>query len=297
MFQLPKEVVLPNRPPYNFEVGLTAEEYYKKLFEEGKVTEVQEIAISCGSAAHGQKEGHEDGDPENGDGTPSKSGPGVSSQDAEVIRDKVAEKISEEASRNRGTVPAGLERWAKKHRESKVDWRKLLATYIKRAYAQKAGKNDYTYQRISRRDYGEVIMPSTYEPIPSVSVVIDTSGSMGEKEIGMALGETAKILKQAGSREGVNVICVDAAVHTAKRVYSDRQIQVKGGGGTDMRVGIAEALKGKPRPDLVVVITDGYTPWPEQKPKAAIVVALTHKNTSNLPSYAKYVVVETGEGE
>lgn len=286
MFDLPGDCVTPSK--YGFPNQLTAEEYYKLLFDSGQVKQIS--IASCGSAAHGQTEPHEMDAPD-GTGTT----PGVTAQDAEVISDKIAEKVSEEASKTRGTVPAGLARWADAHRSKKVDWRKLLAAYVKRAYSQKAGKNDYTYQRLSRRHQGEqVIMPSTFEPTPSVSVVIDTSGSMGQKEVSLALSEVKKILQQMGSREGVNVLCVDAEVTSARRVYTEKQIKVKGGGGTDMTVGITEAMKMKPRPDVVVVITDGYTPWPESRPSATVVVALTNEHTE-APPWAKTVRVNSDE--
>lgn len=33
-----------------------------------------------------------------------------------------------------------------------------------------------------------------------------------------------------------------------------------------MREGISAALEAKPRPEVVVTITDGFTPWPDEKP-------------------------------
>ena len=68
------------------------------------------------------------------------------------------------------------------------------------------------------------------------------------------------------------VLACDAAVHSVKRVMRTGQLRLAGGGGTDMGAGIQTALELRPRPDVVVVITDGFTPWPEQAPKGARVV-------------------------
>ena len=70
-------------------------------------------------------------------------------------------------------------------------------------------------------------------------------------------------------------------------------IAVDNGIGTDMRVGIKDALAQLPRPDVIVVITDGWTPWPKFEPRARIVAALTKKPTSHeLPLWIKMVLVE-----
>ena len=41
--------------------------------------------------------------------------------------------------------------------------------------------------------------------------------------------------------------------------------QLQGGGGTDMVAGIDAAMSLRPRPDAVIVLTDGYTPFPHQR--------------------------------
>ena len=39
-----------------------------------------------------------------------------------------------------------------------------------------------------------------------------------------------------------------------------------------MGAGISQALRLKPRPSIVIVLTDGFTPWPSEAPKGAKVV-------------------------
>lgn len=41
--------------------------------------------------------------------------------------------------------------------------------------------------------------------------------------------------------------------------------------GTDLRTGFAKALRARPRPDVVVVLTDGQTPWPDRPPCRTVV--------------------------
>jgi len=55
-------------------------------------------------------------------------------------------------------------------------------------------------------------------------------------------------------------------------VTSARQINLVGGGGTDMGAGLVAAAKLRPRPSVIVILTDGMTPWPLEAPKGMQVV-------------------------
>jgi predicted metal-dependent peptidase len=47
----------------------------------------------------------------------------------------------------------------------------------------------------------------------------------------------------------------------------------RGGGGTDMRVPLAHATQFEP--EVVILITDGYTPWPAREPDYPLIVVCT----------------------
>ncbi len=63
-----------------------------------------------------------------------------------------------------------------------------------------------------------------------------------------------------------------------------------GGGGTDLRVGLDAAQHQ--RPDVVVVLTDGYTPWPEQAPKQGRVVIVDLVGSQQFPEWAEVIRVD-----
>jgi len=86
----------------------------------------------------------------------------------------------------------------------------------------------------------------------------------------------------------------DAAVHSAKKVFSVNQIELTGGGGTDMRIGMDKAMSSKEKPHLLIILTDGFTPWPSDAPKAKVIIALIGSSidVSSCPSYAKVVKVD-----
>jgi predicted metal-dependent peptidase len=138
-----------------------------------------------------------------------------------------------------------------------------------------SGRVDYTYRRPSRRAAAapDIVLPALERPVPEVLVLCDTSGSMGDEELATVLAEVDGLLKGVGlARNRVRVMAVDAAVHTVQQVTSARQINLVGGGGTDMGAGLVAAARLRPRPSVVVVLTDGMTPWPMEAPKGMQVV-------------------------
>jgi predicted metal-dependent peptidase len=251
----------------------------------------QQGGWDCGSAADGVRRQYE----AEGEAIDE----GIDEDRADLIRQQVAVEIRNHV-RNQGSVPGGYERWAKEVLEPVVDWRKELASLVRRTYAQVAGLRDYTYKRPSRRqaamrDSGQgIVLPAMRQPNPpKVSIVIDTSGSMSDDMLAWALSETQGVLRSLGSSgRQVRVISCDAAA-TTQRVTSIAQVELKGGGGTDMRVGIEEAMSGREKPDAVLVISDGYTAWPSEPLKGAtLIVALTDEAAAaNVPAWARTVVV------
>jgi len=279
----PKDFKLPD--------GLYAEEYYDELEKAG-------VVKKCCQAGTGHSHEGEGGDLGkgrcgSGGGNPiegeldSESG-GLSDIEQETIRDSVAKAIQEH-QKQRGDVPAGWLRWAEERFASVVPWTKLLRTQARRAWTIQQGYTHRTYSRPPRRENPPILHPRqiSYKPIPAF--VIDTSGSIDDAMLQQAVGEIYGAIRAFSS--DMYVISCDAKVHDIKRVKSPsevRKLKPKGGGGTDMRIGIEVALSQRPKPNMIVVITDGYTPWPDTKPEGLpFVVVLT--SDGETPSYAKTV--------
>jgi len=292
--ELPGHPVLPDH--FGAPDGLLAEQYYDWIgAREGRrergggATDRSDQAgegetagswLDCGSGA--------DGVPRPGDGAG-----GLPGWQAELLRRQVAQDVVAHA-KQAGTVPAGLLRWAEEFLHPKVDWRRLLAAELRRAVAQVAGAVDYSYRRPSRRSpvAGQVVLPALRRPVPEVAVVCDTSGSMTEDLLAMVLAEVEGLLRALGLARQVRVLACDTAVAPAQRVTSARQVQLVGGGGTNMGTGIAAAVALRPRPAVTVVLTDGYTPWPAAAPKGTrVVVGLIGADAPEAPPWARAVRV------
>jgi predicted metal-dependent peptidase len=217
----------------------------------------------------------------------------VSPTEAQSVRRVTADAIRAHL-RSRGNVPGGWKRWSDSVLEPTVDWRAMLAGSVRRAVGAASGAVDYTYQRPSRRaaSQSRVVLPSLRRPVPSVAIVIDTSGSMSDDAIGAALAEVAGVLRGVGIRGNrVTVRSCDAAAHVAQRVSRAEQIELSGGGGTDMRVGIDAALAQQQRPDVIVVLTDGLTPWPDHPVGARVIAGLIGDDAPPPPDWIESVPI------
>jgi hypothetical protein len=129
--------------------------------------------------------------------------------------------------------------------------------------------------RLRRGGLGLLFLDELSSAPPAVAVLIDTSGSVSDAELGTALGEVAGITRASGvGANRVTVYSCGAAVRTAQRVCAAEQLTLVGGGGTDLRVGLRRALAATPRPDVVVALTDGFAPWPEAEPGVRVVAGL-----------------------
>lgn len=277
---LPKGILLPEK--FGFPTGLLAEDYYSRLRQQLPPKPPKSSGGKSGKNGTGGE-----GDPSDGPGTPGiegagsgsdgirrkwehgkpngngdgKTPEGISEGQAELIRHEVARRV-QSAGKLQGNVPAGFRRWADGLLEPKVDYRRELACAVKQAIEQIKGHHDLTYTRLPRKSPGGgLISPASVAPNIQVAVVIDTSGSMSDKCLGEAVGELSGILKALPRQDGVKVYACDAAVHTAQKCFRADQVQLAGGGGTDMSIAYVHAAQQKPRPQLVIILTDGYTPW------------------------------------
>ncbi|MFF9066465.1 VWA-like domain-containing protein [Streptomyces sp. NPDC014891] len=198
---------------------------------------------------------------------------GLSEQQRDAVRFRVAQAVKGRP----GNTPKAWKRWAEEVFHPPQAWRDLLGAAVRSAASASGAGEDYSYGRPSRRSAGlpGVVLPSLRRRPPRVSVIVDTSGSVSDAELGGALLEVAAIARAVGGRRDlVTVMSCDAAARTVHPLCSAEGIPLVGGGGTDLRTGFSRALRTVPRPDVIVVLTDGQTPWPEERPPCRTVVGL-----------------------
>ncbi|MGW5634002.1 vWA domain-containing protein [Streptomyces sp. NPDC003832] len=256
----PTGAVLPSL--LRLPTGLLMEEYLRTASLDGLAAEL--AWLDCGSGA--------DGEPR-----PWELGPGGAHGLTRQQRDAVRFRVAEGIKGRRGTTPDGWQRWAEEAFHPPQPWRQLLGAAVRSAAGAPGVGENHTFRRPSRRSAAlpGVVLPSLRRTPPRVCVVIDTSGSVSDSELGGALLEVAAIARAVGGRRDlVSVISCDAAAGVAVPLCRAENIELIGGGGTDLRSGFARALAARPRPDVIVAFTDGQTPWPSAQPPCRTVVGL-----------------------
>ena len=242
---LPADAVMPsNLKQAN---GLAAEDYYRSIPE----GENSSGGCAGGSGVTGQREGWEEAPAENdSEGV-------VGQQGADNLRNQVAADVV--ASKQRGEdISLGICMWAEARLTAKPamlpSWRPALSRWFRDI---QRGSVDWSWSRLSRRQQERVLHPGLIAPTVSIGVVVDTSGSCEGHGEWVASVFRALLL----SRVNATIFPCDLESKPPFKLVSVRDTKkCSGGGGTDLRAGIAEASKKHAN---VLVLTDGYTPWPE----------------------------------
>jgi predicted metal-dependent peptidase len=291
---------LPGDPPlpakYGLESGDTAEVYYRQLpgarasaaseprEQSGPVKRPARERVGesegrspsggdgqdCGSGAHGERRFWElPADDEREGGTP-----GVDRVKGELVRREVARRI-DEISAYAGEVSPAWRRWARATLAPKVDYLATIRHVVRRALRESTlGRYDRTYRRPHRRQacYGEFLMPSFHQPRPRPGFLIDTSSSMEDSQLARALAELAGLTRQLGYGADVVVASCDAAVRDVRKVFGAGQVELYGGGGTDLDVGLRAFIERTHDPiDLLVIVSDCHTTWSTDVPPFPVI--------------------------
>lgn len=234
---------------------------------------------SCGSGAGGEPQ------PAEIDDGPLESGrDGMDEIDAEAVRRTVAHEVVRAVDRGDPVSP-GLDRWARDLLTPQVPWRRMLRSTLGRTVREATARAVPTWSRPDRRGdaHPDVLRPGTRHVRPDIGVVVDTSASMSQGQLDAAVTEISALLRRHAVRDLTVVVC-DAVAARPQRVRRLGDLRLRGGGGTDLRVGIDVALAGRPRPTVVVVLTDGLTPWPSSAPAGVVIVVVVIGRAAALPS-------------
>mgnify|MGYP001291491487 FL=1 len=216
------------------------------------------------SSGAGQGDDDSDGDGGGGTGFDEHDWEGAESLSEEETKD--LERDIDEAIRQgaltAGKAGGGGNRGFDDLLKVQVDWREVLREFVSNTCVG----NDYaTYARPNRRLLSQgVYMPSGIsETIEELVLALDTSGSIGQREITVMLTEAASILETVKPNK-VRVLYWGSDV-VRDEVYEMHELdqmiastKPRDGGGTDVRCVTEYMREHDISPSAVIVLTDGY---------------------------------------
>lgn len=185
----------------------------------------------------------------------------LSSAEKELLESAAKQSIENTLRRLKtedfGKLPAGLQEYLREFEKSlqpAVNWKRVLRLFANNSSKTRV-KN--TLRRPSKR-YGT--NPGIkVKKKQKILIAVDTSGSIGEKELQEFFNEIYHIWKQGTT---IQIVECDTDIHQTYFYKGETPKTVQGGGGTafDKPIRYANDLF---HPDALIYFTDGYGPNPE----------------------------------
>jgi len=185
----------------------------------------------------------------------------------DILKEKWKQKLvsaAEYSIQNRGTIPDSIQQVINELLNPQISWSEYLMKYVSRILP-----NDYTYTRPNKRSIScGCYMPSVVKEKLYIVASIDTSGSMSDEDLTLAVSELKAIAGLSPNIE-IDVIICDADIHDTIKLNSTdlSKLKMKGGGGTS-HIPVYNYVNDKLKNTKVLInFTDGYTEFPEEKNK------------------------------
>lgn len=232
-----------------------------------------------GQPGQGNSPGSGSGKPQQRDGLHGDLMPARAKSDADqaAAQQRAKQRVASAANMARlaGKLTGELERMVGDMLETKVSWVEVLREYMLRIV-----KTKDNWTRRNRR-FSDIYLPTRRSRKMGPMVFIpDTSGSMMGDDMEKICSEMSHCAQQV-EPEGIRVIWADAAVKGeqdfANNEFSYAALKPEGGGGTDMRVPLKYAEQYDPV--VVVLMTDCYTPWPDEPCPFPVICISTTKQS------------------
>jgi predicted metal-dependent peptidase len=179
-------------------------------------------------------------------------------------------------AREHGVMPGILEAIITATYADPVPWDQVLVDYMSACL-----KTEENWRRRNRR-YSDVILPS-YESdgMDELTIVADSSGSMFNKKIFERIAVAVNHIVWADDSEMSNIDVFEEG--------NEVVLHPRGGGGTDMRKPLTYVQENY-SPEVVLLLTDGFTPWPDVATPFPLIVGCT--TNAPCPDWAATIRIE-----
>lgn len=184
-----------------------------------------------------------------------------------------------QAAKAQGSVPGTMQRLVDELLAPQITW----GEYLRMQIQEKAGRDSSTWSKLNRR---RLVMPP-HIPFPgttghaagNIVAYVDTSGSVSQAELTCFMSEIAGIYQDT-SPESLLIGCVDSEAYDPMEITTVDDIddfKYEGGGGTHMPAVYPKLEELDIQPDILVILTDGYTGWDTEPPYPVVVVSTSDR--------------------
>ena len=167
-----------------------------------------------------------------------------------------------------------------------VPWRDILQQYVETTLSDRT-----TYKRPSRRSTKNIIFPSRTGERIHLWFGVDTSGSMSSDDLNDAASELVALCGEYSTWK-VTLLSCDTGAHILGTWSSEEGDQFEtidhrlmGGGGTDMdpMIVAANETDEDDRPNVLVIVTDGFIPpYEHVEEHMPVITLVTRKGNKHL---------------
>ena len=199
-----------------------------------------------------------------GTGQDLEDGEGTAQDQAQAAAEwKVKVAQAAQAAKMMGKLSAGMARLVDSILNPTVDWREVLQKFV-----IKHKTEERSFARPNRRFLSQgYYMPSrTGERMGPIAFLVDCSGSVDDEQLAQMAAEV-RMVHEDLRPEKLHVVYFDAEVTHYDCFLPDDTVQISfhGGGGTDVRAAFDFLDAEGHAADLActIVLTDGYTPYPD----------------------------------
>ena len=256
---------LKNAAHYNFEGGLSYEEYYKKLYYICPDFD----AMGIGGGKNHLAPSLEDG--QTWDYESAASASELWDEDEEMT-DAVNQQIQKAQKTNQwGSVSGSFQETITASLKIPMDYRRILSQFRASIISQ---RRKLTRMKPNRR-YGFEFMGSQFEPKTHLLVAVDVSGSIGSDDLIHFFSIINRFFTYGV--EAIQVLAFDTEIKQEFELKkATRNIKITGRGGTDFQCAI-DYYEQHPEYQGLIIFTDGYAPCPKLSKTKQILWILTGK--------------------
>ncbi len=198
--------------------------------------------------------------------------------------------ISSMGGKDRGTMPLAAERIIEALKNPILDWRTILNDFVQEEIC------DYSFAPPDKRmEDSPFFLPDFNEKdekAKDILFMIDTSGSMSDDQITQCYSEIYGAIGQFNGKLQGKLGFFDATVVEPTPFEDEDEFKIirpKGGGGTSFHIifEYVEKFMQDELPVSIVILTDGFAPWPAEADALGIPVLWIINNEEAQPPWGK----------